>query len=102
MSQKNLGEDSFTVHCSKYLRRALLIILFYIHNIRDLGVRKISKIIKEEGRGLLLHGIANRPAIYPTILNALSQNYFSSLKDAKVLEEIANNFLTLKEILYGK
>ena len=66
------------------------------------GILQISKIIKEEGRGLLLHGIANRPAIYPTILNALSQNYFSSLKDAKVIEEIANNFLNLKEILYGK
>ena len=66
------------------------------------GLNQIINIIKEEGRGLLLSGIANRPAIYPTILNGLSANYFASLKDQKALEEINTNFSVIKEILFGK
>jgi cellulose biosynthesis protein BcsQ len=66
------------------------------------GVLQITKILKAEGAGLLLQGINNRPAIYPPILNALSVNYFASIKDTKVIEEISSNFTILKEILYGK
>lgn len=66
------------------------------------GLNQIINILKEEGRGLLLSGIANRPAIYPTILNGLSANYFASLKDKKSLEEINTNFSVIKEILFGK
>ncbi len=66
------------------------------------GILQISQIIKTQDRGLLLSGFANRPAIYPTILNALTQNYFSILKDVKTKEEINSNFSILKELLYGK
>jgi hypothetical protein len=63
---------------------------------------QVTKILKAEGAGFLLKGINNRPAIYPPILNALSVNYFASIKDTKVIEEISSNFTILKEILYGK
>ena len=66
------------------------------------GLNQIINIIKEEKRGLLLNGIANRPAIYPTILNGLSNNYFASLKDQKALEETNTNFNVIREILFGK
>lgn len=66
------------------------------------GLNQIINIIKEEGRGLLLNGIANRPAIYPTILNGLSNNYFANLKDQKSLEETNTNFSVIKELLFGK
>lgn len=66
------------------------------------GLNQVINLIKEEKRGLLLGGIANRPAIYPTILNGLSANYFTSLKDQKVLEETNTNFSVIKKILLGK
>lgn len=66
------------------------------------GILQISKILKQEGIGQLLSGITNRPAIYPTILNALSDNYFNSKQNRKVIQEITNNFSVLKNILYSK
>lgn len=66
------------------------------------GVSQVSKIIKQQGRGILLDGLSNRPAVYPTLLNALCENYFTTLKDKKVFDEINNNFLVIHELLYGK
>ena len=66
------------------------------------GVSQVSKIIKEQGRGILLDGLSNRPAVYPTLLNALCENYFTTLKDKKVFDEINNNVLVIHELLYGK
>jgi cellulose biosynthesis protein BcsQ len=66
------------------------------------GISQVSKIIKEQGRGILLEGLSNRPAVYPTLLNALCENYFTTLKDKKVFDEISNNFLMIHELLYGK
>jgi len=66
------------------------------------GISQVLKIIKEQERGILLNGLSNRPAVYPTLLNALSENYFITLKDKKVFDEINNDFLVIHELLYGK
>jgi chromosome partitioning protein len=66
------------------------------------GILQIQNIINEQGRGKLLNGISNRPAIYPSILNGLSVNYFTTLKDKRVLNEIEESFFKIKELLYGK
>lgn len=66
------------------------------------GIAHLSQVIKEQGRGILLNGLSNRPAIYPALLNALSKNYFSILKDPRVFNEINNDFLIIHELLYGK
>lgn len=66
------------------------------------GLEQIIEVIQSEGRGLLLSGIANRPAIYSKALNGINQNYFSYLKDKKAIEEIDTNFNIIKEILFGK
>jgi chromosome partitioning protein len=66
------------------------------------GISQVSKIIKEQGRGILLNGLSNRPAVYPTLLNSLSKNYFITLKDKKVFDEINNDFSVIHELLYGK
>ena len=66
------------------------------------GISQVSKIITEQKRGFLLEGLSNRPAVYPTLLNALSENYFTTLKDKKVFDEIHNNFSVIQELLYGK
>lgn len=65
------------------------------------GVLQITNIIKTQGRGVLLRGISNRPAIYPSLLNALSTNYFITLKDARVIKEIEETFFEIQKILYG-
>lgn len=66
------------------------------------GISQVSKIITEQQKGFLLEGLSNRPAVYPTLLNALSENYFTTLKDKKVFDEIHNNFSVIQELLYGK
>lgn len=66
------------------------------------GISQVSKIITEQQRGVLLEGLSNRPAVYPTLLNALSENYFTTLKDKKVFDEIHNNFSVIQKLLYGK
>ena len=66
------------------------------------GISQVAKIIKEQSRGILLSGLSNRPAVYPTLLNALSENYFITLKDKRVFDEINNDFLVIQELLYGK
>jgi len=66
------------------------------------GTSQVLKIITEQQRGFLLEGLSNRPAVYPTLLNALSENYFTTLKDKKVFDEIHNNFSVIQELLYGK
>ena len=66
------------------------------------GIAQVDKIIKEYNNGFLLKGLNNRPAIYPTLLNSLSDNYFSTLKDNKALNEINNNFFQIQNILFGK
>jgi cellulose biosynthesis protein BcsQ len=65
------------------------------------GILQISKIIQEQGRGILLNGLSNRPAVYPNLLNGLTENYFHSLKDKKAIEEINNDFSVIQKILYG-
>lgn len=65
------------------------------------GILQIASIIKEHGKGLLLGGISNRPAIYPSLLNALSENYFITLKDSKVFNEIEEAFSEIQKLLYG-
>jgi len=66
------------------------------------GTSQVLKIITEQQRGFLLEGLSNRPAVYPTLLNALSENYFTTLKDKKVFDEIHNNFSVIQKLLYGK
>lgn len=66
------------------------------------GLAQVIELIQSEGHGLLLGGLANRPAIYSTVLNGLAQNYFATLKDVKTHEEINTNFSIIKELLFGK
>lgn len=66
------------------------------------GLAQVIELIQSEGQGLLLGGLANRPAIYSTVLNGLAQNYFATLKDVKTHEEINTNFSIIKELLFGK
>jgi chromosome partitioning protein len=65
------------------------------------GISQIANIIKEQGRGILLSGISNRPAIYPSLLNALSANYFTTLKDSRVINEVEETFSEIQKLLYG-
>jgi len=65
------------------------------------GIQQIKNIIQDQGRGLLLEGITNRPAIYPSLLNALSTNYFRTLKDNRVFKEIEKTFSEIETLLYG-
>jgi cellulose biosynthesis protein BcsQ len=51
------------------------------------GLEEIQKVIKTEGRGELLSGLSNRPAVYPPFLNGSKINFFSNNLDEKVKDE---------------
>jgi len=63
------------------------------------GILQIAKVVNEANKGTLLPGLNNRPAAYPTLLNGSSVNYFSTLRDQKVLKEINDNFSTIQKLL---
>lgn len=51
------------------------------------GLSELEKVIENEGRGELLRGLSNRPAIYPPFLNGNKDNFFSNNLDEKVKDE---------------
>ncbi|MCP4374205.1 MAG: ParA family protein [Deltaproteobacteria bacterium] len=51
------------------------------------GLEELQKIINKEGRGELLSGLSNRPAVYPPFLNGSELNFFSENLDEKVKNE---------------
>lgn len=71
-----------------------------ITNEQKEGIFQVDKIIQEQSNGIILPGLGNRPAVYPALLNALSQNYFSTLKNEKVLNELRSNFTIIEEQLF--
>lgn len=56
------------------------------------GLEELRAILKEEDRGRLAPGIANRPAVYPPLLNGRKENFFSLPLDAKVKQEVQATF----------
>lgn len=51
------------------------------------GLLQLQNVIDNEGRGGLLSGLSNRPAIYPPFLNGSGINFFSDKLDDKVRDE---------------
>ncbi len=56
------------------------------------GVAEISAVIKEETRGQLLPGLAERKAVYPPLLNGSKNNFFETNIDNKTREETQKLF----------
>jgi cellulose biosynthesis protein BcsQ len=56
------------------------------------GLQQLRDVLKDEGRGRLAPGLANRPAVYPPLLNGRSENFFSLLQDEKVRDELTTVF----------
>ena len=52
------------------------------------GISQLESVLESEGRGVLLSGLANRPAVYPPLLNGSATNFFDRAPDEKVLAEI--------------
>lgn len=59
------------------------------------GIAELEKVIKEEGRGRLVSGISNRPAVYPPLFNARKENFFSLKHDGKAETELRKMFTAL-------
>jgi hypothetical protein len=59
------------------------------------GLEELRKILKETGRGRLVPGLSNRPAVYPPMLNGRKENFFKLLMDEKVKEEVQAMFKSL-------
>ena len=52
------------------------------------GIKQVQSIIDRNGKGKLLPGLVNRPAVYPSFLNGDSKNFFSKKLDTKTKEEL--------------
>jgi chromosome partitioning protein len=59
------------------------------------GIGELEKVIREEGRGRLLPGLSNRPAVYPPLFNARKENFFSLKHDGKAVAELRKMFTAL-------
>ena len=61
------------------------------------GIAQLEAIIVEEGRGKLLSGLRNRPAVYPPLLNGSTTNFFDQDLGDKVKEETNDLLSALTE-----
>ncbi len=68
--------------------------LSYTKEQKD-GLEELQKIIIKEGRGELLSGLSNRPAVYPPFLNGSEFNFFSENLDEKVKDETNSLFTSI-------
>ena len=59
------------------------------------GIAELEKVIEEEGRGRLVPGLSNRPAVYPPLFNARKENFFSIKHDGKAEAELRKMFNSL-------
>lgn len=51
------------------------------------GLTELQNVINNEGRGEVLSGLSNRPAVYPPFLNGSKINFFNDKLDEKVKDE---------------
>ena len=51
------------------------------------GMQELKELLAEEGRGRLISGLTNRPAVYPPVFSGRGQNFFTLDLDGKVLNE---------------
>ncbi len=63
------------------------------------GVAEIEAVIKEETRGKLLPGLAERKAVYPPLLNGSKNNFFETKRDNKTREETQQLFTKITQLL---
>jgi len=66
------------------------------------GVIQLEQTIKEERAGHIIPGLANRPAVYPTLLNGSNKNFFQVMTNKKVIIEIQNLMDAIQNILIEK
>lgn len=52
------------------------------------GLKELKAVIADEGRGELIGGLSNRPAVYPPLLNGRAENFFQANGVGKIATEI--------------
>ncbi|MBC8233761.1 ParA family protein [bacterium] len=65
------------------------------------GMKELEAVIAEEGRGTLINGLSNRPAVYPPLLNGRSENFFNSSQSKKILMDTQPLFREISNRLKG-
>ena len=63
------------------------------------GVEEARKIVKDEGTGRILSGLAERKAVYPPVLNGSLTNFFESKLDQNTRQETELLFTEIDKIL---
>lgn len=65
------------------------------------GIKELKAVIAEEGRGTLIDGLSNRPAVYPPLLNGRGENFFNSSQSKKIFIETQSLFKEISNRLKG-
>ncbi len=65
------------------------------------GMKELEAIIADEGRGTLINGLSNRPAVYPPLLNGRSENFFHHPQNQKIFLETQPLFREISKKLKG-
>ena len=61
------------------------------------GLAELESTLKEEGRGRMVSGLSNRPAVYPPLFNGRKENFFQLKHDAPTREELQRIFTSILE-----
>lgn len=56
------------------------------------GLAELQHVLTEEGRGKLVAGLSNRPAVYPPLFNGRKENFFQLKRDKGAEEELQRTF----------
>lgn len=65
--------------------------LAYTKEQRD-GLAQLQQVLTDEGRGRMVTGLSNRPAVYPPLFNGHAENFFHGKHDANTEAEIRQMF----------
>jgi cellulose biosynthesis protein BcsQ len=63
------------------------------------GHQALTEAIEEEGRGLIIPGLAHRDAVYPPLLNGSAENFFSKKLDQRTREETEALFSEVERVM---
>lgn len=61
------------------------------------GLAELSAMLQEQGRGKLVPGLSNRPAVYPPIFNGRKENLFNTKLDPSAEAELRQLFESILE-----
>ena len=62
------------------------------------GIKQLEVAIQKAGAGKMIYGLANRPAVYPTVTSGRKENFFTRKLEQKAVAEVNRLFSSVLTI----